>query len=88
MAYEYDIFISYKRHIETLHWIKKHLEPLLKSEVGLARGHVPMCMLTKLSSKFPRAQPGLKRLAKLWARRDGAGGSLEHPRGSSVRVRY
>lgn len=38
MPYEHDIFISYRRNTETLAWIKRHFEPLLKLRVGLELG--------------------------------------------------
>jgi hypothetical protein len=41
VAYEYDIFISYKRDAETNRWIADHLEPLLTTYVGLELGHPP-----------------------------------------------
>jgi hypothetical protein len=41
VAYEYDIFISYKRDAETNRWIADHLEPLLKTYVELELGRAP-----------------------------------------------
>ncbi|MEJ2419771.1 MAG: toll/interleukin-1 receptor domain-containing protein, partial [Exilibacterium sp.] len=41
MSYKHDIFISYKRHPETLKWIEAHLLPLLDLHVGLELGRDP-----------------------------------------------
>ena len=35
MAYQYDIFVSYKRSEETLGWLREHFLPLLKHRVEL-----------------------------------------------------
>lgn len=42
MAYSYDIFISYKRGQETVHWIEEHFEPLLEHTVELELGYKPV----------------------------------------------
>jgi hypothetical protein len=42
MPYKYDIFISYKRDVETLGWIKEHIKPLLSTYVGLELGREPV----------------------------------------------
>lgn len=41
MAYQYDIFISYKRSAETNRWIEEHFEPLLGHAVELELGRNP-----------------------------------------------
>jgi TIR domain len=45
MAYQYDIFISYRRDEETLAWIKAHLVPLIRTHVGNALGRAPTLYL-------------------------------------------
>ncbi|HEX3483338.1 MAG TPA: toll/interleukin-1 receptor domain-containing protein [Kofleriaceae bacterium] len=39
MAYEYDIFLSYKRHPEARQWLVEHFQPLLEFHVELELGH-------------------------------------------------
>ncbi|MBR1199536.1 toll/interleukin-1 receptor domain-containing protein [Bradyrhizobium sp. AUGA SZCCT0158] len=51
MTYKYDIFISYKRHPETLGWIKKHFEPLLGHRVGLALGSEPTIFVHEINQQ-------------------------------------
>jgi hypothetical protein len=41
MAYQFDIFISYRRDPETLAWIQAHLVPLLQTHVGNSLGRQP-----------------------------------------------
>jgi len=41
MSYTHDVFISYRRHPETVIWIKDHLEPLLRLRLGLELGDEP-----------------------------------------------
>jgi hypothetical protein len=41
MAYEYDIFISYRRHPETRLWLAEHFVPLLELRVGFELGRNP-----------------------------------------------
>jgi len=53
MAYRYDIFISYKRHPETLGWIKKHFEPLLGHAVGMALGKEPAIFVHEVNQQIP-----------------------------------
>jgi len=53
MAYRYDIFISYKRHPETLEWIKKHFKPLLELRVGLALGSDPTIFVHEVQQQIP-----------------------------------
>lgn len=53
MAYRYDIFISYKRHPETLGWIKKHFEPLLGHIVGMALGSDPAIFVHEVNQQIP-----------------------------------
>lgn len=38
MAYEYDIFLSYKRHPEARQWLVEHFQPLLEFHVELELG--------------------------------------------------
>lgn len=45
MAYEYDIFISYRRHSETLTWIKTHFVPLLELHVEMELERKPSIFL-------------------------------------------
>jgi TIR domain len=53
MAYQYDIFISYKRHPETLRWIKQHFRPLLEHRVGLALGTDPRIYVHDVAQQIP-----------------------------------
>jgi TIR domain len=53
MTYKYDIFISYKRHPETLGWIKDHFEPLLEHRVGLALGNNPEIFVNEVNQQIP-----------------------------------
>lgn len=39
MAYQYDIFLSYKRHSEARQWLVEHFQPLLEFHVELELGH-------------------------------------------------
>ncbi|MEO6166121.1 MAG: TIR domain-containing protein [Chitinophagales bacterium] len=41
MAYQYDIFISYRRNSELLSWINAHFIPLLKANVQFELGREP-----------------------------------------------
>ena len=41
LAYEYDIFVSYKRSEETLGWLKENFLPLLIHRTELELGYVP-----------------------------------------------
>ncbi len=41
MDYEYDIFLSYKRHPESREWVVKHFQPLLEFHVGEELGWAP-----------------------------------------------
>jgi hypothetical protein len=52
MTYKYDIFISYKRHPETLAWIKEHFEPLLSLRVGLALGREPIIFVHEINQQM------------------------------------
>ena len=38
MAYEHDVFVSYKRDLETLHWLGEHFVPLLAHRLSLELG--------------------------------------------------
>ena len=53
MAYSYDIFISYKRHTETLAWIKRHFFPLLEHRVGLELGRDPVVYVHEVAQQIP-----------------------------------
>jgi TIR domain len=53
MAYKYDIFISYKRHPETLGWIRRHFLPLLDLRVGLALGRDPKIYVHEVNQQIP-----------------------------------
>lgn len=41
MGYAHDIFISYRRHAETLAWINEHFRPLLELRVEQELGRAP-----------------------------------------------
>src|SRR5262249_3704332 len=41
LTYEYDIFLSYKRHPEARQWLVEHFQPLLKFHVELELGREP-----------------------------------------------
>ena len=45
MAYEYDIFISYRRNAETCAWIKDHFMPLLEVRLEFELGRNPVIFL-------------------------------------------
>ncbi|MDH3892313.1 MAG: toll/interleukin-1 receptor domain-containing protein [candidate division Zixibacteria bacterium] len=45
MAYQYDIFLSYRRNPETLRWIHQHLQPLLTLRVSLELGRDPVIFI-------------------------------------------
>ena len=42
MSYQYDIFISYRRHAETRTWIKEHFIPLVELRVEFELGRKPV----------------------------------------------
>ncbi|MGH9828512.1 MAG: toll/interleukin-1 receptor domain-containing protein, partial [Blastocatellia bacterium] len=48
MAYEYDIFISYRRTPEALSWITDHFQPLLSHRVGLELDREPEIYVDEL----------------------------------------
>jgi hypothetical protein len=50
MAYDYDIFISYKRDIETLWWIREHFEPLLRHRASLELGRDPSLSICEVTA--------------------------------------
>jgi len=52
MAYKHDIFISYKRHPETLKWIDAHLLPLLDLHVGLELGRDPKIYVHEIQGQI------------------------------------
>jgi hypothetical protein len=53
MDYEHDIFISYKRHPETLEWIQQHFLPLLDLRVGLELGKDPQIYVHEITGQIP-----------------------------------
>ena len=53
MAYQYDIFVSYWRHPETLEWIKLHFLPLLDLRVGLELGSKPQIYVHEVTHQIP-----------------------------------
>jgi TIR domain len=53
LAYSYDIFISYKRHTETLAWITTHFFPLLEHLVGLELGRDPGIYVHEVAQQIP-----------------------------------
>lgn len=53
MDYQHDIFISYKRHPETLRWIRRHFLPLLDHRVGLEWGKDPRIYVHEITSQIP-----------------------------------
>jgi len=52
MAYTHDIFISYRRHPETLGWIKNHFLPLLELHVGLELGNNPKIYVNEVTHEI------------------------------------
>jgi hypothetical protein len=52
MAYEYDIFISYRRHPETLAWVRAHFLPLVEHWVGLELGRDPLIFVHEVQQRF------------------------------------
>ncbi len=53
MTYRHDIFVSYKREIETLAWISEHFRPLLEHRVGLALGREPKIFIHEITHNLP-----------------------------------
>ena len=53
MPYSHDIFISYRRHSETLAWIKEHFLPLLEHRVGLELGRFPDIYVHEITDQIP-----------------------------------
>ena len=58
MAYQHDIFISYRRNPETCVWITEHFVPLLEMRVEFELGRKPK-IYVDIRSKA--ARPGLPR---------------------------
>jgi hypothetical protein len=61
MAYEYDIFISYRRQADTHLWITKHFAPRLQARVELELEPKP-AINHQISG--PRSEPRLTRTSK------------------------
>lgn len=58
MSYEYDIFISYRRNVEALGWIRDHFLPLLELRVGFELERTPKIFLdvqTEVGTSWPTA---------------------------------
>jgi len=58
MAYQHDIFISYRRNPETLGWIKDHFLPLLSLRLDFEIGRTPSIFLDEQiesGSSYPAA---------------------------------
>jgi TIR domain len=53
MSYSHDIFISYRRHTETLSWIREHFFPLLEHRVGLQLGWDPNVYVHEVTDQIP-----------------------------------
>jgi hypothetical protein len=53
VSYQHDIFVSYKRHPETLEWIKEHFLPLLDLQVGLELGVDPEIYVHEITDQIP-----------------------------------
>ena len=52
MPYEYDIFMSYRRHPETLKWIRSLLLPLLDHYIGLELGRDPRIFVHEVQGQI------------------------------------
>ena len=53
MGYRHDIFISYRRHPETLEWIKIHFLPLLTHRVGCEMPDPPQIYVHEITHQIP-----------------------------------
>jgi hypothetical protein len=53
MGYLHDIFISYRRHPETLEWIREHFLPLLDHWVGLEMPQDPQIYVHEITGQIP-----------------------------------
>jgi len=53
MGYQHDIFISYRRHPETLEWIHQHFLPLLHLRVGLELRTDPEIYVHEITNQIP-----------------------------------
>mgnify|MGYP000956866971 CR=1 FL=1 len=74
MAYQFDIFISYRRHEETLAWIKEHLRPLLELRVEQELNRKPSIYLddqlesgTSWPASLAQALGSSRILLSLWS---------------------
>ena len=52
MAYEYDIFVSYRRDAEALQWIRRFLRPLIEHRVGLEMNHAPTLFIHEAGNQI------------------------------------
>jgi len=73
MAYQYDIFISYRRNPETLCWINEHFKPLLELRVDFELGRKPTIFIdsqiesgTSWPAALGAALGGSRVLLALW----------------------
>lgn len=53
MGYQHDIFVSYKRHPETLRWIEDHFRPLLEHHVANELERDPKIYVNEISNQIP-----------------------------------
>src|SRR5687767_6586329 len=53
MAYEHDIFISYKRDPEALEWIRRFLKPLLTHRVQMELGRSVVVYVHEVGDQVP-----------------------------------
>ena len=52
MAYEYDIFVSYRRDPEALEWIRRFLRPLMMHRVGLEMDRTPTMFIHEVTDQI------------------------------------
>lgn len=52
MAYQYDIFVSYRRDPEALEWIRRFLRPLMVHRVGLEMDHTPTMFIHEVTNQI------------------------------------
>ena len=53
MAYEHDVFVSYKRDLETLHWLGEHFVPLLAHRLSLELGREVDIYVHEITAHIP-----------------------------------
>lgn len=76
VAYEYDIFLSYKRHPEARQWLVEHFQPLLTYYVELELGREPKVFLDERDIEAGATWPAVlggalgnsRTLVALWTR--------------------